>query len=60
MTFIIFIIIFFLIDIYLFQAILAVSKNWTPFWKSFIRYGFWFPSVLSVLAVIWWNFGNLS
>lgn len=60
MTFIIFIIIFFLIDIYLFQAILAVSGGWTPFWKSFLRYGFWVPSILAVLAVIWWNFGNLN
>ena len=58
MVFIIFIIVFFLIDIYLFQAIMAVSKNWTPLWKNVLRYGFWAPTGLSVAAVIWWTFGN--
>jgi uncharacterized protein len=55
----IFIILFFLvIDLYLFQAILVVSKEWTPVWKHVLRYGFWVPTVLSVAAVLWWVFGN--
>jgi hypothetical protein len=60
MTFILFIILFFLIDIYLFQAVLAVSKHWSPLWKNIIRYGFWVPTVFSVMAVLWWVFGNLN
>jgi predicted MPP superfamily phosphohydrolase len=58
MTFIIFITLFFLIDIYLFQAVLSVSKNWTPLWKNVLRYGYWIPTGLSVAAVLWWTFGN--
>jgi predicted MPP superfamily phosphohydrolase len=58
MTFLILLAVFFLIDIYLFQAILLVSKNWTPLWKNVLRYGYWVPTLLSIAAVIWWNFGN--
>jgi predicted MPP superfamily phosphohydrolase len=58
MTFIFFILFFLLVDIYLFQAVMAVSKDLTPLWKYFFRYGFWIPTVLSVIAVIWWVFGN--
>ena len=58
MTALIFITLFLLIDIYVFQAILAVSKNWTPVWKSVIRYGFWIPTILSIAALCWWMFGD--
>jgi predicted MPP superfamily phosphohydrolase len=58
MTFIFFIIFFLLVDTYLFQAILAVSKDWSPLWKHLLRYGFWVPTGLAVAAVIWWVFGN--
>jgi predicted MPP superfamily phosphohydrolase len=58
MTFIFFIIFFLLVDTYLFQAVLTVSKDWTPLWKGALRYGFWVPTGLAVMAVIWWVFGN--
>ena len=58
MTIFIFILIFLAIDYYFFQGVLAASKNWTPFWKSVIRYGFWIPTVLSVLALFWWTFDD--
>lgn len=58
MTALIFITLFLLIDIYVFQAILAVSKNWTPVWKSVLRYGFWIPTILSIAALCWWMFGD--
>ena len=58
MVFIIFIIVFLLIDVYLFQAIVAVSKDWTPLCKNILRYGYWIPTALSVAAVLWWTFGN--
>jgi uncharacterized protein len=58
MTFILVIAIFLIIDFYLFQAVLAVSKNWQPLTKSLLRYGFWIPTLLSILALAWWNFGN--
>lgn len=50
-----FIILFLLIDIYVFQAVLAVSKSWTPIWKTVARYGFWIPTVLCIGALLWWT-----
>lgn len=47
-----------LIDFYFFQGILSASKNWSAAWKQSIRVGFWIPSILSVMALLWWNFGN--
>jgi predicted MPP superfamily phosphohydrolase len=58
MAFIFFIIFFLLVDIYLFQAILAVSRDWSPLTKSALRYGYWIPTMLSIVAVLWWVFGN--
>lgn len=58
MTFVFFLVLFFVIDIYLFQAVLAVSKNWSPTWQSVARYGFWVPTVLSVLAIAYWAFAD--
>lgn len=44
-----------LIDIYFYQAVLAISKNWSPVWKQVGRIGFWVPTVLSFAALIWWQ-----
>lgn len=58
MTFLLFIVFFLLVDYYLFQAVITVSKSWTPMWKNITRYGFWVPTVLSILALAWWSFGD--
>jgi predicted MPP superfamily phosphohydrolase len=58
MTFIIFSILFLLIDYYVFQAVLTVSKNISPAWKSTVRYGFWVPTILSLFALVWWAFAD--
>lgn len=58
MPVIILLILFGVIDYYLFQAVLAVSKNWSPTWKSIIRYGFWIPTVISVVGILWYNLGD--
>jgi len=55
MTLLFFVIAFLLIDIYVFQAVLSVSKSWTPLWKTVVRYGFWIPTVLCIAALIWWT-----
>jgi predicted MPP superfamily phosphohydrolase len=47
-----------LIDYYLFQAVLAVSRNWSPLWKSVIRYGFWIPTAISLGALLWYNLSD--
>lgn len=49
---------FLLIDYYFFQGVLAASKGWSPAWKNGVRIGFWIPTVLCFLAVMWWTFGN--
>jgi predicted MPP superfamily phosphohydrolase len=47
-----------LIDYYLFQAVLTVSKSWSPLWRSVIRYGFWIPSIISLASLIWYNLSD--
>jgi len=47
-----------LVDVYFFQAVLAVSKNWSPAWKQGARVGFWVPTVISFIALLWWQLGD--
>ncbi len=44
-----------LIDIYFYQAVLAVTKSWSPLWRQVGRIGFWIPTGLSFAALIWWQ-----
>jgi membrane protease YdiL (CAAX protease family) len=46
------------IDYYFFQGVLVASKGWNPLWKSLIRYGFWIPTLLTILALFWWTFDD--
>ena len=57
-TFFVFVALILLIDYYLFQAVITVSKDWSQTAKNITRIGFWIPTVLSVAALIWWNFAN--
>lgn len=50
--------IFLLIDAYVFQAVLNVSKNWSPVWKQVFRYTYWLPTIISVFGLLWWNFSD--
>lgn len=58
MTFFFFTIFFLVVDAYVFQAVVNVSKDWSPVWKNVARYGFWFPTVLSIAALLWWAFDD--
>ena len=58
MTIFSFIFIFLVIDYYFFQAVLIVSKDWSPMWKSIVRYGFWLPTIFSITTLLWWTFGD--
>ena len=58
MTFFFFVIFFLLVDVYLFQAVLAVSHDWSPLWRKISRYGFWVPTVLCISALAWWMFSD--
>jgi len=58
MTFFFFTIFFLVVDAYVFQAVVNVSKDWSPLWKSITRYGFWVPTVLCIGALLWWAFDD--
>ncbi len=58
MTLFIFVLIFLLIDAYVFQAVINVSKNWSPLWKQTIRFGYWVPTLISILGLLWWTFSD--
>ncbi len=58
MTLFIFVIVFLLIDAYVFQAVINVSKEWSSFWKQGIRFGFWMPTLVSILGLLWWTFSD--
>jgi uncharacterized protein len=58
MTLLFFVIAFLLIDIYVFQAVLTVSKGWPSPWKALVRYGFWIPTLLCIVALTWWMFAD--
>lgn len=58
MTLFFFIVAFLLIDLYVFQAVLNVTKSLLPAWKLAIRIGFWIPTVLCLVAMFWWTFSD--
>lgn len=58
MTLFLFTVFFLLVDYYLFQAVINITKDWSSSWKVVIRYAFWVPTVLSVWALLWWTFGD--
>jgi uncharacterized protein len=58
MTFAFFVIFFLLVDIYLYQAVLTVSHDWSPLWRKLVRYGFWIPTLLCIVALSWWLFAD--
>lgn len=55
MTFLILTVFFLLVDYYLYQAIVVISKSWNPTARGIIRYGFWTLTALSIGALVWWN-----
>jgi len=58
MALFIFVVVFLLIDVYVFQAVINVSKDWSPLWKQIVRYGFWFPTLISISGLLWWTFSD--
>lgn len=47
-----------LIDFYFFQAVLTLSKNWSPVWKQIARISFWIPTIISFVALLWWQLAD--
>lgn len=54
MTFFFFIVFFLLVDVYLFQAVLSVTRDWQAPWQKIARYGFWIPTVICIGIMITW------
>lgn len=58
MTLLVFILIFLLIDWYVFQAVLNVSKDWTALWQQIFRWAYWLPTAVAIAGLLWWNFSD--
>src|SRR5260221_13162446 len=58
MALFVFILVFLVIDAYVFQAVINVSKDWSPLWKQIFRYGYWLPTAIAVLGLLWWSFSD--
>ncbi len=58
MAFIILLLVLALIDVYVFQAVLTVSKNWTGVVKPIVRYGFWVFTLLIFITILWYAYGD--
>ena len=58
MTLLFFVIFFLVVDSYLFQAVLAVTDEWSGVWKKVVRFGFWVPTVLCIGALAFWMLGD--
>ncbi len=58
MTFVFFFVFLLLVDLYVFQAVLTVSSDWSPLWRKIARYSFWVPTVLCIAALSWWIFAD--
>jgi hypothetical protein len=54
----IFIFLFLVVDYYFFQAIITLTGDFSVKAKSVIRYGFWIPTGLSIIALLWWAFAD--
>lgn len=58
MAFLILLFVLALIDLYVYQAIITVSKDFTSGWKLFIRYGFWIFTAITFGAILWYAYGD--
>lgn len=47
-----------LIDLYVYQAIATVSKDWPVLYKNIVRYGFWIFTALTFTAVLWYAYSD--
>ena len=54
MIFIVFSLLFLVIDYYVFQAVVTITKDMSPLWRNILRYGYWVPTALSLLALLMW------
>ncbi len=58
MAFFVLLTILVLIDFYVYQAVSVVSKDWSDGWRYFARYGFWFFTAITFVAILWYAYGD--
>lgn len=58
MTFFILLGVLVLIDFYVYQAVITVSKNWPSLGKNVARYGFWIFTAITFFAILWYAYGD--
>jgi predicted phosphodiesterase len=58
MSILILLIVLFLIDLYAYQAVLTVTKNLSPVWRSSVRLGYWLVTAIIFGAIFWYYYGN--
>jgi uncharacterized protein len=58
MTFLFIALLLLVVDYYVFQAVLNVTKDFSRSWKLTTRLLFWLPTLLSISAMAWWIFGD--
>src|SRR5436190_23643756 len=47
-----------LIDVYVYQAIITITKDWTPVWRQVARYAYWTPTGIIIAALLYYVLGN--
>ncbi len=57
-TFSLLILFLLLIDYYVYQAVINVSKDLSDVWRTTARLAFWLPTILSISIILWWTFGD--
>jgi len=58
MTAFFFLLIFLVIDFYFYQAVIGVTDRLSSSIARWIRILFWLPTILSILAMLWWIFDD--
>ena len=58
MTTIFLLLLFVVIDYYVYQAVLLLTNSLTPAWKQTWRVAFWIPTIVAFVALGWWMFGD--
>ena len=46
------------IDFYVYQAVVVVSKSWSAVPQSIIRYGYWTITAIAFSALLWYYYGD--
>lgn len=46
------------VDVYVYQAILTISKDFTAGWRAVVRFGFWIFTAITFVAILWYAYAD--